>query len=194
MNNTDKKKRFIELRANGESYSTIAKTLHVSKSTLTRWNKELSAEIATTKQKELQTLYKLYGMEKEARVKQLGETLKKIDKAIDAADFSQITPDKLLDLKLKYLTTLKGEYIEPAPEMDELTATSLLNAYRDLINRLRAGKVDAKRAKEESDLLDHALKAYDIAVINKRMDKLELESIADASAQIDEILSQYNDD
>lgn len=195
MNNTDKKKRFIELRAAGNSYQTIATELNVSKSTLTRWNKELSADIAQIKQKDLEALYQSYGMAREARIKQLGEIIKKIDKAIDAADLSEVAPEKLLDLKLKYLTAIKAEYIEPAPALDDnLTAQDLLNAYRDLINRLRAGTVDTGRAKEEAALLDHALKAYDSVVINKRVDDLERLSVSESAARIDEILSEISVD
>lgn len=195
MNNTDKKKRFIELRAAGNSYQTIATELHVSKSTLTRWNKDLSADIAQIKQKDLEALYQSYGMAREARVKQLGEIIKKIDKAIDAADLSEVAPEKLLDLKLKYLTAIKAEYIEPAPALDDdLTAQDLLNAYRDLINRLRAGTVDAGRAKEEAALLDRALKAYDSVVINKRVDDLERLSVSESAARIDEFLSEISVD
>lgn len=156
-------------------------------------DKELSADIAQIKQKDLEALYQAYGMAKEARVKQLGEIIKKIDKAIDAADLSEIAPEKLLDLKLKYMTAAKAEYIEPAPPLDDdLCANDLFNAYRDLINRYRAGIIDAGRAKEEAALLDRALKAY---VVKDKMGTLDgFMSVSESAARIDEILSEISID
>ena len=51
------KNRFIEMRAEGQSYSDIAQQLHISKSTCTTWERELEAEIAQLKKEELNALY-----------------------------------------------------------------------------------------------------------------------------------------
>ena len=39
------KKEYVRLRAEGKSYSVIAEQLHISKSTCTKWERELSAQI-----------------------------------------------------------------------------------------------------------------------------------------------------
>lgn len=123
MKDTDTKAQFIELRAKGMSYGAIAKELKISKSTCSSWNYQLSREISANKNENLDALYKEYGMAREARIKRLGKTLLKIDKAIDEADFRGVSPDRLLELKLKYIDRLNQEYKEPlfSNEFDEFT-------------------------------------------------------------------------
>lgn len=50
-------------------------------------------------------------MTRQARITQLGEAVKKIDSAIDLRGFDEASPERLLDLKLKYLVALKDEYL-----------------------------------------------------------------------------------
>ena len=114
MKDTDTKTRFVELRAKGMSYNAIARQLKISKSTCSDWNRQFSKEISDTQSENLEVLYKEYGMAKEARIERLGKTLLKIDKAIEEADFRGVSPDRLLELKLKYLDRLNQEYEEPA--------------------------------------------------------------------------------
>lgn len=61
------KTEFIRLRAEGRSYSYIADTLHISKSTCTEWERELKAQIAELRQEQLNELYSSYAMTKEAK-------------------------------------------------------------------------------------------------------------------------------
>ena len=121
MKDTDTKARFVELRAKGMSYGAIAKQLKISKSTCSEWNYQLSREISTNKSENLDALYKEYGMAREARIERLGKTLLKLDKAIEEADFREVSPDRLLELKLKYMDRLNQEYKEPlfANEFEE---------------------------------------------------------------------------
>lgn len=121
MKDTDTKAQFVELRAKGMSYGAIAKQLRISKSTCSQWNYQLSREISASKNENLDALYKEYGMAREARIERLGKTLLKIDRAIDEADFRGVSPDRLLELKLKYMDRLNQEYKEPvfANDFDE---------------------------------------------------------------------------
>jgi len=50
------KQEYIKLRAEGRAYSYIADKLRISKSTCTKWEKELEADIAQLKREELNTL------------------------------------------------------------------------------------------------------------------------------------------
>jgi transposase len=118
MKDTKTKLRFIELRAGGMSYDHIAQELKISKSTCTDWAKELHAEIADRKKNELDNLYECYGLEATARIKRLGETLQKIDAALDAVDWKKLSPRELLELKLKYIAAIKKEYV-PIREPDK---------------------------------------------------------------------------
>jgi len=45
-------------------------------------------------------------MVKEACITQLGETLNHINKALDQKDLNELSPDRLLDYKLKYINQI----------------------------------------------------------------------------------------
>lgn len=111
MLTTEIKQQFILLRAENKSYSQIIKELNISKSSCIKLSKKLNSEIAQAKADRLQSLYNDYFMTKEARIQHLGETLKNIDKALEKADLSSLSPKDLLDYKLKYSQALKEEYI-----------------------------------------------------------------------------------
>ena len=68
------KTQFIQLRAEGQSYSKIAKELNISKSTCTAWERELQAQIQELKANSYRNYTRSYYMTKEARVKRLGNT------------------------------------------------------------------------------------------------------------------------
>ena len=169
------KTEFIRLRAEGRSYSYIADTLHISKSTCTKWERELKAQIAELRQEQLNELYSAYAMTKEARIKKLGDTLGKINAALEKTDFTAVDPAKLLDYKLKYMEALKGEYIgtKAAIELDNVDAKSIVAALADLLNRVRAGDITAEQAQEESGILAQLLKAYDTVEVQAKLDELE---------------------
>lgn len=109
---TDEKLQFVELRAQGQSYSRIATTLKVSKSTLSAWNKELKEQIAEQQSERLRELYDSYYMLKEARIKQFGETLKLVNEALEQKDLADLSTGQLLDSKLRLMKELKEEYVE----------------------------------------------------------------------------------
>ena len=156
------KKEYVRLRAEGKSYSVIAEQLHISKSTCTKWERELSAQINELKRAEFQELCESYGMTKEARIKKLGDTLEKIEDAIAKADFSTVA--------------LKGEYIGTKPAIElgaNINAQDIVTALGDLLNRVRAGEVTDEQASRESAVLANLLKAYDTVEVKAKLDELE---------------------
>lgn len=169
------KLQYVQLRAEGKSYDQIAKELNISKSTCTEWERALAAQIDEVKRAKLNELIEAYGMTKEARIRNLGDTLEKIDKALQAADFSQVDIDKLLTLKLKYAEQLKAESLPltAAKHTEIKDAKDILAAYSDLLNRVRAGEVTTEQAQKEGLLLAQLLKAYDEVEIKAKLDKLE---------------------
>lgn len=176
MEAQDKKTEYIKLRAEGRSYSYIAEQLHISKSTCTKWNKELNAQIAELKQEQLNELYTTYHMYKEARIKTLGDILENIDTALAEADLSQIAPEKLLDFKLKYTEALKEEYIgteAPYKFSEKLKPEEIVTALGDLLERIRAGEVTAEQAQRESGVITNLLRAYDTVEIKAKLEALE---------------------
>lgn len=175
MKPAELKKEYIRLRAEGKSYSVICDQLHISKSTCTKWEKALAAQIDELKRAELAELCESYSMTKEARIKRLGDTLEKINAALEQADFSTVDPAKLLDFKLKYTEALKGEYLGTMPplQIDSTDAKGIIAASGDLLNRVRAGDVTTEQAQKESLILSQLLKAYDTAELKVKLDKLE---------------------
>ena len=176
MKPAELKKEYIRLRAEGKSYSVICEQLHISKSTCTKWEKELAEQIDELKRAELAELCESYGMTKEARIKKLGDTLGTIDGALASADFSQMPPDKLLDFKLKYTQALKEEYIATGRSKslpEEINPAALMDMLKDLLERVRAGEVDTAQANRESMIISNLLKAYEQTELQAKIDALE---------------------
>ena len=177
MKPQEQKTEFIRLRAEGRSYSYIADTLHISKSTCSSWERELQDAIAELKQEQLNELYNSYAMTKEARVKKLGETLNGINEALDAVDLKEIPAEKLLDFKLKYTEALKGEYTGSGKAYQlnkgNIEAKDIVQAYGDLLARVQAGEISTEQASRESAVLANLLKAYETVEIKTKLEELE---------------------
>lgn len=176
MKPQEQKQEYIRLRAEGKSYSIIADKLHISKSTCTNWERELEAEIAQLKQEELNTLYNSYHMKKEARIRQLGNALERIDTALQGVDLTKVAPEKLLDFKLKYTEALQKEYVSTDPIFklgDSINPTDIVRALADLLERVRAGEVTTEQANRESLILSNLLRAYDTVEVKAKLDALE---------------------
>lgn len=176
MKSQETKNRFVQLRAEKKSYSYIAKELGISKSTCTDWERECKDAISQLKAEQLEELYEAYGMSKEARIKGLGETLEKINKALTAVDLEAMPPEKLLDFKLKYTQALKEEYISlntASVFKGKATAEEILEAVTELYLRVKAGETTTEQAQREMAVLQNLLKAYDTAEIKAKLDALE---------------------
>lgn len=176
MKPNELKQEYIRLRAEGKSYSYIADKLHISKSTCSKWETQLEADIAKLKREELNSLYEAYGMKKEARIRKLGDTLGRVEEALDAVDLTEVAPEKLLDFKLKYTEALQREYTgtEPAFKLGEtMKPEDIVTALGDLLNRVRAGEVTQEQANRESLVLGNLLKAYEQVELKAKLDELE---------------------
>lgn len=177
MKSNDTKKEFVRLRAEGKSYDKIAKELHISKATCSKWEGELADNISSLKAEQLSELYDTYHMTKEARVKKLGETLNGINEALEAVDLSEIPAEKLLDFKLKYTEALKGEYTGSGKAYQlnkgNIEAKDIVQAYGDLLARVQAGEISTEQASRESAVLANLLKAYDLVEVKAKLDALE---------------------
>lgn len=170
------KQEYIKLRAEGKSYSFIADKLHISKSTCTKWEVQLTEEIAQLKKEELNTLYDSYHMKKEARIRQLGDTLGRVEDALAKVDLTEVAPEKLLDFKLKYTEALQREYIgtDPAFKLkDSIDPKDIVTALADLLDRVRAGEVTTEQANRESLILSNLLKAYETVEVKAKLDEIE---------------------
>ena len=168
------KKEYVRLRAEGKSYSTIAKELKIAKSTCVSWEKELESQIADMKRASLEELCEEYGMAKEARIKRIGGTLSLIEDALSKADLSDIDPVKLLDYQLKYAAALKEEYAgaKPVSRFDVGEPDALIKATGNLLERVRAGDISGEQARQESDALTQLLKAYELERVQTELETI----------------------
>ena len=112
------KSQFVELRAKGWSYVKISRRLKVSKNTLTNWGAELEGEIASLKAMEMEALHEKYFMNKESRIRLLGEQLKEIKAELKRRGLDDVSTDKLLEMELKLYQALQAEYVEARPLTD----------------------------------------------------------------------------
>lgn len=176
MKPVDTQTEFIRLRAEGKSYAAIAKELGISKDTCSKWENALKEKISSLKAEKLSELYDSYYMTKEARIKKLGGTLQRIDAALDTADLSEMPPEKLLDMKLKYQGALKEEYVPvntTTPLKKDFTEHDILEAFGDLLNRVRSGEITQEQANKESTILSNMLRAYEDVELKQKIDALE---------------------
>ena len=176
MKPIEKKRDFIRLRAEGKSIRAAAAELGIGRSTCSRWERELKDQIDELRRDELEELYAHYHMTKEARIRRLGDTLGKIEDALDQVDLAETDPAKLLDFKLKYAAALKDEYTGSEPTVKlgaRATAQDILDALSDLLNRVRAGDASADQANREAAVLGHLLKAFETVEIKAKLDELE---------------------
>lgn len=160
MKTADKKRDFIRLRAEGKSYRAIEKETGISRSTCSEWEKALRSEIDGLRQDTLEEMYTQYGMAREARIRRIGETLRRIDTALESVDFSTLSPERLLDFKLKYTAALKEEYNAFAPIEATGAATDTLEAIQELYRRTASGAITVEQAKTELSIIERMVSGY----------------------------------
>ena len=175
MKSQEQRAAFIQLRAEGRSYSYIAAELHISKSTCSSWEHELKDAIDELKRERLEELYTAYHMTREARIKRLGDTLDRITDALDGVDLTELPAAQLLDYNLKYTAALAAEYTGTAAHRftNGITPTGIMDALGDLLDRVRAGEVTAEQANRESTVLTNLLRAYDTVEVKAKLDALD---------------------
>lgn len=172
---TEKKLKFIELRAKGLSYRQIEKQLKISNSTCCDWNEEMKEEIVKHKSEHLQELYQSYYMLREDRIKKLGGVFNKLDAELSKREISDLSTKELLDYYLKYLSELKAEYIDLQRNKNLVKSDSsdILNEFSGLLNRIRTGEITKDQAMKENYVLANLLRAYEILIVEKKIDTVK---------------------
>ena len=176
MKSATKQLDFIRLKAEGKSNAKIARTLHISESTASRYTHLLEDQIAQHKADQLQELYDTFHMTREARIRQLGGILARIDGALEQTELSLVPPEKLLDMRLKYTASLKDEYIPlHRPErMGQMNTTAgIIQEMGRLLVRVQAGDIDQDQAALEMKVLESMLKGIELVELERRLDKVE---------------------
>ena len=176
MKPQSEKDKFILLRAEGKSFSAIAQELHISKSTCSEWEQELKEKIAELKADRMNELYEKYYMTRKARIEQTGTTLAKISQALEQADLTEADPVKLLELKLRYLSALKDEYIDTGRTYNmgkDIEPQQVIDAMGKLLNDVAEGSVTPEQASKENYMLTGMLRAMEAHELKQRLDALE---------------------
>ncbi len=109
MKDQKTKEQFVEFRAQGKSYQSIADELGISKQTAINWSKEMSAQIYNLKTLEMDALYQKYMMTAKARVEVFGEQLTKIRETLAQRKYDDMGTDRLFDLLLKFMSLMSEE-------------------------------------------------------------------------------------
>ena len=172
--NARKQERFILLRAEGDSYRTIAKKLRISRNTLAKWEGELGDRISEAKRDRLEAVYKEYGMLKESRIRGLGERLKLIESELDKRDLSDVSSDKLLDLALKYRATLREEYSPLNVGGQGSLSESIKETVEILTSRVNSGELETTALKTETASLLTLIKAKENLPKERELDDIRI--------------------
>lgn len=122
--------KFIELRAAGLSFDSIAQQLNISKPTLLKLARDFQGDIERLKFINLESLAERYKVLRSERLKALGGLLEKVDTAIEAADFNRLSPEKLVDLKVKLTDCICSMLKEPF-SIQKSTFNSMLEQDND---------------------------------------------------------------
>lgn len=159
MTTNDIKLRFIEMRANNMSLASIANELHISKGTCSKWVKELESDIAVKQTERKAEIIDLYAMNRQHRINRLQAVLERLDKAISNADFSQMSPEALLKMKLRYESELSREY--PIPDSKgllEYSYKAIIEKINDLQSKYESGEISTEQLKGSLSALDMMIK------------------------------------
>jgi len=139
------KEKFIELRAKGYSFDSIAKQIGKTKQTLIDWSKEFEDEISNLKALELEALYEKHYLLKEAKIQKYGAILSKITNELEERDFSKVPTGRLLELYLLYFERLSEEVVAPTFKSSEEIAEEQLD--RKLLDKLTSLQAPVRKLK-----------------------------------------------
>ena len=154
-----KQEKFIGLRAEGLSYMAISKKLKISRETCSKWEKELGERLSQEKRDRIESVYTQYGMMKEARIKGLGDLLKKVEGELSNRSLEDVSSDKLIDLSLKIREALKEEYSPVNMGAQESLTESIKETVEILTTRIKSGELETNSLKSETASLLSLVKA-----------------------------------
>ncbi|MFJ7941555.1 hypothetical protein ACIQYG_24200 [Peribacillus sp. NPDC096622] len=134
----DQKDQFIGLRAKEVPYEQIALQLGVSKPTLIKWGKDMEIEISNRRALELEALQDKYYVSKKKRVEFFGEQLNRLYAELQERDLSEIPTERLFDLTMKTMASLKQEETPINLKEKKSLQDSLMDAFDETVVEWRA--------------------------------------------------------
>ena len=114
MNSRQKRRKLIELRGKGLSYSKIAEELGSSKTTVIRWSLELDVHIRNAVNLEFERLKDEYLITRDHQVKMLATQLNNVAQELANLDLGKVAPHRLVEMQ----SQLRKELMEKFPKME----------------------------------------------------------------------------
>ena len=116
MKTQEEIQEFIQLRAQDYSFDKIAAKLKISKSTLLKWSRKYTLEIANARSYGLEAMRARYCLSPEAKVQMWGHLVEEL--MAEIADrrlgrLANVTTDRLFNMLLKAQERLEKSYVEP---------------------------------------------------------------------------------
>ena len=109
MKTKEQKEKFIQLRAEGNSFESISKNLNISKTTLISWSNKLKKEVNNLEFLKYQSILEQYKLTKHKRIEFLSGHINKINEALDSKDYKELSIQELLGLKDQFVSKLHKE-------------------------------------------------------------------------------------
>ncbi|MBP9762363.1 hypothetical protein KBD34_01980 [Patescibacteria group bacterium] len=103
------KAQFMELRAQGMSFSHISKEINVSKPTLIEWSHELAEPIQNLRAIHEESLRERYRVTKEHELATLSRQLEAVEKELGQRTLADVPTDKLYGILFRLIGEARGE-------------------------------------------------------------------------------------
>lgn len=103
------KDRFVELRSQGKSFSSISEEINVSKPTLMLWSRELAEQIRNLRAIHDEALREKYRLTQDHELQILSRRLESIEKELESRPIFDVPTDKLYGLLFKVLEEVRRE-------------------------------------------------------------------------------------
>ena len=103
------KDKFVELRAQGKSFASIAEVLGVSKPTLIEWSREMQVLIANLRAVSDEALCERYRLTKERQLQVLSCQFEAIETEIGKRDLKEVPIDKLYAILFKLTEGIRDQ-------------------------------------------------------------------------------------
>jgi hypothetical protein len=102
--------KFLELRAQGNSFRAIESEIGTNRGTLAKWEQEYREELANLKAIERDAMREKYLLTNQAQLELLGTQFTRLKEELEKRDLSDIPTPKLFELVIKYSTRLTEDF------------------------------------------------------------------------------------
>jgi hypothetical protein len=109
MKDNETRDRFVELRAQGKSFASIAEELNVSKPTLIEWSKEMQVQVSNLRAVNEEALRERFKLTKEHQLQVLSQQFNAIRTEIEKRDLADLPTDKLYGVMFKLANELREQ-------------------------------------------------------------------------------------